>query len=66
MLPATFGEHYTIEHEIGRGGMAAVYRAHDKRQQSAGCSKGSRPRACREQGKGVAADTYYPKPSNNP
>ena len=29
--PATLGEHYTINREIGRGGMAAVYGAHDRR-----------------------------------
>ncbi len=27
------GDHYTIEREIGRGGMATVYRAHDRRHE---------------------------------
>jgi len=30
-LPARLGPHYTIEREIGRGGMAAVYQAADSR-----------------------------------
>jgi len=30
-IVAAIGHHYTIEHEIGRGGMSVVYRARDLR-----------------------------------
>lgn len=41
--PASLGDHYTIDREIGRGGMAAVYGAHDRRHNRAAIAGNTDP-----------------------
>lgn len=43
LIRARLGDRYTIERELGRGGMGSVYLARDVRLHRAGALKSARP-----------------------